>query len=217
MIKRLIKEARMLSCRLPVNHQKNFFIILFLTAGVLINPPINAFGADRKVWSSREIGVRFSYDNRWTEATPTQDSTVVAINWLSKKSNGLMATCYLQVSNVSNSGLGMIDTEDIHDQAEFIAESVKNNTSKRSDDYKRLILEKKFVDNYPVIYLVQLSKIKSFDEDYYLTIYSIITSWEKMGIMFSCGTEITNKFPQYKEPIEKQIVNVLRTLQFDRK
>ncbi len=173
-----------------------------------------SFGFDRSVWTSQELGVRFSYDNeKWTEATPTQDSTVVAINWLSKKSGGLMASCYL---GVYESGFGKLSPGAIHGQIENVAKSIKNNELKRSVEYKQISLEKRYSDNHPVIYLSRTVRWQGFDGSNNVNIYSLITAWNNKEIIFSCSSNIPIRFPKYKAEMEDQMMNVLRTLQFDR-
>lgn len=200
-------------------HDRNcpFFSRVLLTQFIIAYTllfPMQSYGFDRNVWSSPEHGVRFSYDNnKWTEVVPIQDSTVVTINWLSKKSKGLMASCYL---GVYESGFGKINAENIHDQIENVAKAIKRNELKRSFFYQQIALEKKFSDNHPVIYLSRTIKARGLDKNLELNIYSLITTWRGKEIMFSCSSDIPIRFPQYKEQIEEQMNNVLRTLQFDR-
>ena len=192
----------------------NFIAMQLCISSIFLIISFESHGFDRSVWSSQELGLRFSYDNtKWTEATPIQDSTVVVINWLSKKSGGLMATCYL---GVYESGFGRLSSGAIHGQAENVARSIKDNELKRSFEYKQISLEKRYSDNHPVIYLSRSVKSRGFDGEVNLNIHSLITAWKNNEIIFSCSSDITVKFPQYKEGIEEQMFKVLRTLQFDR-
>ena len=173
-----------------------------------------AYGGDKTLWASSDLMMRFTYNDRWEEVTPTQDSTVVAISWLSRKSKGLMATCYLQPKE---SSFGRLGAEDIHDQIDSVAKGIKKNTLKRSSEYKQILVEKRYVDNHPCIYLVQTAKVKGLERDFSMKIYSLVTAWNKKEIMFSCVSEVPILYPDYKDFIEEELVRVLRTIQFDRK
>lgn len=192
----------------------HFITIRLCISLIFLLISFESHGFDRSVWSSQELGLRFSYDNtKWTEATPIQDSTAVVINWLSKKSGGLMATCYL---GAYESGFGRLSPGAIHAQAENVAKSIKDNELKRSIEYKQISLEKRYSDNHPVIYLSRSVKMRGFDGEENVNIYSLITSWKNNEILFSCSSDIPVRFPRYKEEMEEQMLKVLRTLQFDR-
>ena len=205
-------ERKRLSCSGTRGYIFIVVQILILLISSLILVESHAF--DRTVWSSQDLGLRFSYDNtKWTEATPIQDSTVVCINWLCKKSGGLLATCYF---GVFKSGFGKLPADAIHGEANNVAKSIKENELKRCIEYSQLALERKYSDNHPVIYLSRSIKTRGFDGDEYFNIYSIITAWKNREIVFSCSSDIPIRFPQYKDEVEKQMMNVLKTLQFDR-
>ena len=197
----------------PFRYCQFFTVCLFILSTIILAPlPCNAFS--RNTWSSSELKLRFTYDNtKWSEVSTIQDSTAVTINWLSKKSGGLLASCYI---GAFDSGFGLLGPSDVHGQFQNVAESIKKNELKRAVEYRQIALEKKYTDNHPVIYLSRSVKTRSFDGDEVLNVYSIITAWNNKEIIFSCASAIPGRFPQYKEEIEKNMISVLKTLQFDR-
>ena len=76
-----------------------------------------SIGGEIKTWSSQKLGVRFSYDDNWTETTSIQESKVVSINWSSKRSNDPVATCYLETFE---SEFGGVDAGGVHSHIEMI-------------------------------------------------------------------------------------------------
>ena len=205
----IILRSTMKIKRLAKMNRNMFLFILLLTA--VLNS--NAIAMDKTLWKSNHLALRFTYNNKWQEVTPTQDSTIVSISWLSRKSKGLIATCYLQ-SRDSSFGLSSVET--IHDRIDIVAQSVKKNSLKRCTEYKQISVEKRYIDNYPCIFLNQVVTVKGLDGDVSMKIFSIVTAWNKKEIMFSSGSTIPILYPQFKEATEDEMIRVLRTLQFDR-
>lgn len=172
-----------------------------------------SIGGEKNVWSSQELGIRFSYDNKWIKKASTQDSSVVSIEWLSKKSNNLIATCYLEAFE---SEFGSVIAEDIHSYTDIIGEAYKNKEQDRCYDYNQIALKKRYIDNYPVIYFHRSCETRELKKNLFSTTYSLITSLRGKEISFSCVSNITSDFPEYEKGIQEQLLKVLGTLQIDR-
>ena len=171
-----------------------------------------SIAGEKNVWFSQELGIRFTYDKKWIEKASSQDSPVVTIEWLSKKSN-IIATCYLEAFE---SEFGSVIAEDIHSYTDIIGETYKNKEQDGCYDYNQIALKKRYIDNYPAIYLYRSCETRELKKKLFSNTYSLITSFRGKEISFSCVTNITSDFPEYEKGIQEQLLNVLGTLQFDR-
>ena len=88
-------------------------IFLFLAFGVMHMS--TAKSEEFSVWKNSVAGIRFTYPNNWKPSTPVEDQTLFVINWTSRKSGGLMATCYIEAND---SGMGHLTHSEIKNNAE---------------------------------------------------------------------------------------------------
>ena len=165
------------------------------------------------MWRNQDSRVRFTYPNIWEQSTPIEEQTLVAINWLSKKSGGLIATCYLQEHS---STVGNLTQESVHANKEAIAQSVLSNTKKRDPKAVLIKASSIYQDNYPAIYIERTMVSANVESVSKLRIYSIITSWNDKEVLFECASSVPDRFPETKEHVEGNIFRVLRSLQFVR-
>ena len=172
-----------------------------------------SLGGEKNVWFSQELGIKFTYDKNWIEKASSQDSPIVSIEWLSKKSKNLIATCHLEAFE---SELGSVIAEEIHSYTDITGETYKNKEQGRCYDYNQIALKKRYIDNYPVIYLYRSCETRELKKNIFSSTYSIITSFRGKEISFSCLSNITSDFPEYEMGIQEQLLKVLGTLQFDR-
>lgn len=95
-------------------------------------PPPHLDPVNRNLWSDDKLGVRFTYPPVWKEATATQPSTKVVINWRLSKSKALLATCYVETHGPATSTLARAEPSQIHKNIDSIAQSASPNKWGRS-------------------------------------------------------------------------------------
>ncbi len=186
-------------------------IILFLAFGVL--HMITAESEEFYVWKNSEVGIRFTYPKNWKPSTAIADQTLFVINWTSRNSGGLMASCYIEAND---SGIGHLTHSEIRNNAENIATAVLNNAKKRDPEAELRTYKSVLQDNVPAVYVERTFKITSIDGATIMRGYSIITAWKGKEIFFECVSDIPVRFEEYRKPVEDKIRRVLRSLQFDR-
>lgn len=186
-----------------------------------IPPPPHLDPVNRVLWSDKQLGIRFTYPKVWEEALATQSQTNVVINWRTKASKTLLAACYIE--SARNSELANQTVEIIKSNADEIAQIGLRNMKKRAPDAQIVNWKSVLQDGYPMVYAIKTGSVARFDSTVSLKTYSLVTVWQGYEINFECGTEILDsKYRQTKdgvlliEQVEKGILHVLRTLQFDR-
>jgi hypothetical protein len=184
-------------------------------------PPRHLDPVTRTVWSDPALGLRFTYPPVWKVATATQPSTRVVINWRLTKSKALLATCYIEVH--SGTGLADAQSSSIHANSDSIAQSLVQNLKARAPDARLIESKPAIQDGHPVVYVVRQGTVGFFDGKEQLKVYSISTSWRKNEIDFECATSVFGaeyaSLPGGQtliDQVEAGILNVMRTLQFDR-
>lgn len=204
-----------------------FTLLFTLTAQTVLSqptsPPPHLDPVNRTLWSDARLGIRFTYPSVWQLVTATQPSTRVVINWHLNKSKALLASCYIETYGSEISPLARSEPSMIHKNVDSIAQSALRNLRARAPNARLLEARAAIQDGHSVIFLVRDGTIESFDRNNHLKVYSIITTWRGTEITFECGTSIFGpKFTSVNDgertvvQVEEGILNVLRTLQFDR-
>ncbi len=186
-------------------------------------PPPHLDPVNRSVWSSKELGIRFTYPVAWEPSTPTQDSTRTVVSWRLKKSKTLLATCYIEAHGSTESTIAGLRPNEVHKAAESIAQATLKNMRQRAPDAELLSWKAAVQDGHPVVFIVRQGTIETFDQQHSVKLYSLATAWKNREVNFECatpvfGTEYTklDGGPRLVEQVELSIMSVLRTLQFDR-
>lgn len=198
-----------------------FYLLSSFFYSHAFSQPQNQNLINRTLWSDRDLGVRFTYSEKWQRSMPTQSATNVVINWHAQKSNGLLGTCYLESSDKTS--LAKANPSQIKNSAQSIADSTLRNIRQRAPDAEMLSWKSVVQDGHPAVYVVKIGTIQTFDTPYRLKVYSIVTSWRGKEIVFECVTTVFGpKFETVEngsviiQRIENELLHVLRTLQFDR-
>jgi hypothetical protein len=186
-------------------------------------PPRHLDPINRSLWSDDDLGLRFTYPPVWEQATATQPSTKVVINWRLSNSKSLLASCYVEASARDASSLARAEPAQIHNDIESITQSIMSNFQTRASNTRLVEARATMQDGYPVIYLVREGTVENLDLNIHLKIYSIITSWRGREVSFECSTSIfgaeyvaLDGGQMFVDQVEKGILHVMRTLQFDR-
>jgi hypothetical protein len=165
-------------------------------------------------WRSDNFGLIFGYDQRWKPANPSQKSTASVINWKSRASGGLMATCYLEVN--TSSDVARLTPRQVTDKAKSIADAMVRNGRLRDPNIRLVSWRTMQQDNHPVVYLERDMRIENINTTYNARIYSIVTAWRGREINFECASEIPINMPKAAAIVEGPIKSVLGSLQFVR-
>lgn len=186
-------------------------------------PPPHLDPVNRSLWSSNELGIRFTYPVAWELGTPTQDSTRVVVTWRLKKSKALLATCYVEAHGSTESQVAALRATDIHNAAKSVAQSALQNMRQRAPDAELLTWKRTVQDGQPAVYMIRQGTVETFDKSHRTKLYSLVTAWRNREINFECGTTVFGSEytkleggPRLIEQVELSILNVMRTLQFDR-
>ena len=165
-------------------------------------------------WRSDKFGLIFGYDQRWKPVNPSQRSTASVINWKSRASGGLMATCYLEVNNSSD--LAKLTPRQLTDKAKAIADAMVRNGRLRDPNMRLVTWRAASQDNHQIIYLERDMRIENIDRTINARIYSIVTAWKGREVNFECASEIPVSMPKAAGVVEGPIKSVLGSLQFVR-
>lgn len=211
---------------------RSVFPVILITAITLsakivrsepISPPLHLDPVQRTLWSNDNLGIRFTYPPVWRQAVVTQPSTKVVLTWRLKKSKALIATCYIEAIGPNGSSLAGAEPEQIHKNIDSISYSALKNLRTRAPNARLIEARAAMQDGHPVIFLIREGAIESIDRTIRMKVYSIATSWRGNEINFECGTSIygpeyaaTEGGPRLIAQVERAILHVLRTLQFDR-
>ena len=202
-----------------------FSCVLFWSSTALSQPtapPTHLDPINRTVWSDSSLGIRFTYPPVWQQATPTQPSSRVVVNWRLSKSKTLLATCYVETQKGTGTLAGASPAA-IRANVESIANSALRNLQQRAPDARLVEARSAIQDGHPVVYMIREGTIETFDRKVHTRTYSMATSWLGTEVNFECATSVFG--PQYTslaggqaivDQVETGILHVLRTLQFDR-
>lgn len=165
-------------------------------------------------WRSDNFGLIFGYDQRWKPVNPSQKSTVSVINWTSRASGGLMATCYLEVN--TSSDIAKLTPRQVADKAKTIADAIVRNGRLRDPNIRLVTWRLTQQDNHPVVYLERDMRIENVNAVFNARMYSMVTAWKGREINFECASEIPITMPKASGIVEGPIKSVLGSLQFVR-
>lgn len=177
----------------------------------------------RTVWSSSELAIRFTYPGVWKADTPIQATTNISLAWRLKQSKTLLATCYVESHSQGESAVAKLAATDLHRNGRSIAESLVQNMRLRAPDATLVAWRNTVQDGHPVVYTVREGTIQTLDRKHRLKLYALSTAWRGREINLECGTPIFG--PDYTslergaeliQQVEDGILNLMRTLQFDR-
>lgn len=164
-------------------------------------------------WRSDSLGVIFGYDERWKPANPSQRSTVAVVNWTSRKSGGLMATCYLEVNE---SDVGKLTPAQVRQDARDIVDAFMRNGRLRDPNMELINWRSATQDNHPVVYMERDMSVSNLNEAFRARIYSVVTSWRGHEINMECASPIPVTMPKVAGIVEGPIQKVLGSMQFVR-
>jgi len=164
-------------------------------------------------WRSDELGVIFGYDERWKPANASQKSTAAVVNWTSRRSGGLMATCYLETKT---SVLGQFTPEMVKQRAKLIADAVLKNGRLRDPSMQLTDWRVATQDNHPVVYIERDMSVTNLNGTTNSRIYSMFTSWQGREVNMECASTIPVSMPKLSGIVEGPIKKVLSSLQFIR-
>ena len=187
------------------------------------SPPQHLDPVNRTLWSDERLGIRFTYPPVWQQATATQPSTRVVVNWRLRKSKALLATCYIETHGPESSSLARAEPAQIHKDIDSIARSALRNFQARAPGARLVEAKAAVQDGHPVIFLVREGTVENLDRKIHNKSYSIVTVWRSTEVNFECGTSVYG--PEYAsldggqrliQQVEAGILHVLKALQFDR-
>lgn len=165
-------------------------------------------------WRSDKLGLIFGYDQRWKPVNASQKSTVSVVNWTTRASDGLMATCYLEINDSSD--VARLKPSQITKNAKAIADAMLRN-GKLRDPAMRLVTWRPISqDNYPAVYLERDMRVENLGRTFNARLYSIVTAWKGREVNFECASEVPIKMPKVAGVVEGPIKTVLGSLQFVR-
>ena len=171
----------------------------------------------------RDLDVSFAYPQNWVATPPVEQRTRFTTNWLTK-SGGLMATCYLRVSEGTNEVL----ENDLKSHFEIIRDSFVEKTLKRVDSFEVRRAELSRIDGKDAIYIEADATIKSIGKETNMRIYTLLTYWKRHEIALECGSRVPlmdtsdladfdrGQYLKAIENVEAIIMRTLRTLHFER-
>lgn len=165
-------------------------------------------------WRSDNFGLIFGYDQRWKPVNPSQRSTASVINWTSRASGGLMATCYLEVN--SSSELAKLTPTQVAVKGKAIADAMVRNGKLRDPSMRLVTWRSAKQDNHPVVYVERDMRVENIDRTFNARIYSVVTAWKGREVNFECASEIPISMPKAAGIVEGPIKSVLGSLQFVR-
>lgn len=168
---------------------------------------------DTTFWRSDKFGIIFGYDERWRVATPSQKSTATVINWVSRKSGGLMATCYLEINN---SEIGELKPDQIQRKSKQIVDAFMQNGRLRDPNIQLTDWRFMVQDNHPVVYIERDMSVVNLNNTIRTRIYSMVTSWHGYEVNMECSSSIPITMPKASGVVEGPILKILGSVQFVR-
>lgn len=167
-------------------------------------------------WRHDEAGLLLGYDERWKAVNASQANSAIVLNWRSAKGDGLMATCYLELSEKGQNALANLRPDEIHANAESIAATLLANGRKR-DPNSTLISSKRVIqDNHQAVYAVRNISLETIRNKSELKMYSLMTAWKGREVNLECASDIPVKFPTLAFSVEEPITRLMASLQFVR-
>lgn len=127
-------------------------LTLLLLIGLAVNCSKSSWAQSSTWIRDDQLKLSFAYRPPWVTASASENATVFVVNWLGK-TGGLVATCYLQA--YEGSSLSLLNSKKVHEKSAEITKSVLNNMKTRYSEAKLIASENKYVDGYPVVFVVR--------------------------------------------------------------
>jgi hypothetical protein len=204
-------------------------LVKFISAIMLLLFAFPVAAKDTFTWyRAPNIKVSFAYSSKFLPSEPIEASTLFAVNWRTKKSGGLMASCYLKIKPITT-GSATAARQRLKSDPKIHAEAILD-LSRKAGRKVDLVSQKSIkIDDLDAVYFVSKVSSESLDKTVTMDMYQIFTYWDGHGISFICGTPINSQLKdKFKgrftdEQVKKAVMNVkaeimkvLRTLHFDR-
>lgn len=190
-------------------------LTFLLLIGLAVNCSKSSWSQSSTWLRDDQLKVSFAYRPPWVKASASESATIFVVNWLGK-TGGLVATCYLQA--YSGSSLSRLDSKTVHEKSAEITKSIMNNMKTRYSEAKLISSENKFVDGYPVVFLVRDGHSQGLNDTVSIRAWSLVTAWRIHEIQFECASPIPHQFPNHEvtHTVENEIMRMLGTLHFER-
>ncbi len=174
------------------------------------------------------IKVSFAYTPKFAPSEPIEASTLFLVNWRTKKSGGLMASCYLKTKPITVGNAASARSRLKSDPASHVKAIL--DLSRKAGRKVDLVSQKSIkIDDLDAVYFVSEISSESLDKTVSMDLHQIFTYWNGHGISFICGTPINSQLKgkvkgQFSDEqvrkavmnVKAEIMKVLRTLRFDR-
>ncbi len=206
----------------PSRHNKLFIAFLSLASFLVSTSSVEA-GPRGHWYRDKELSISFHYPSKFIPAEPAELTTRHVVNWRSKKSQGLIASCYLRATLIkSEAHEGR--TALVSNRALIVAAFVKK-TNLRATSVKVIEARPIKSDGLQSLFLKVDSTIENFDQIYNLRTYTILTFWKGHEVALECGSTVPvsaeEQLPEEEAQatvryVEDGIWSVLRTLHFQR-
>lgn len=198
---------------------------IFVVVCVSISSTPAVSQSDEMTWHhERDLDVSFAYPQNWVPSPPVEQRTRFVTQRLSK-SGGLMAVCYLRVSELTSD----VVEQDLESYFDLIRDSFVIKTLERVDSFEVRRAELSRIDGKDAIYIEADATIKSIGKETNMRVYTLLTYWRRHEIALECGSEVPlmdtsdltgserDQFLKAIENIESEIMRTLRTLHFERR
>lgn len=193
-------------------------LILFL---VLVVPSSYA-GGDMTWHQVPEIKVSFAYSSKFKPEPPAEQSTLFLVNWRTKKSRNLMASCYLKAP--ASPYDDVMARNQLRDNPTGYVNSVIKLEIKRGRKVALISHRSVKIDDLDGVYFVLKVTSESFDETIEMNLYHLVTQWKGRQVGLICGTSLPyalkgqgseKQIAKVVKKVEAEIKKVLRTLHFE--
>jgi hypothetical protein len=204
-------------------------MLKFLTYSSCIVLPVifivsQAAAGDNFTWyKDPKIKLSFAYPEKFKPENPAEQSTRVLVNWRTKKSRNIMASCYLKAMPTVGKDAAARQQLKINPDG-YIKSNI--DFARKMGRTVSLISQRNIkIDDLDGLYFVTKGTSESFDRTITLDLHHIVTFWDAHQIILMCGTslpyELKGQAPEDQiikvvAKVEAEIMKVLRTLHFDR-
>lgn len=191
----------------------------------LLFSAIQVAADSKQRYINRDLDISLVYPKNWIIEPTIEESTLFKVVWRTKKSESLIALCYIRA--VENKDW-MLYSENFYDHYQELLDGFITATSDRTDQLELVSDKLTRVDGKDVMFTIMKTKIQNLDKVSQMRVYTVLTFWRKHEIAFECATEMLDinptEFPNaqqkgvidFQEKIEKTIMQILSTLHFDR-
>lgn len=198
--------------------------LIYLNSIFLVFVVSQAAAGDSFTWyRDPDVKVSFAYPEKFKPESPAEQSTRFLVNWRTKTSRDLMATCFLKmVPTVGDDAAARYQLKiNPEERVQSFMDFAKKAGRKPSLTSHRNIM----IDDLDGVYFVIKFTSETFDKTMTLDLHHIVTFWDGHQIVLACGTalryQLAGQAPeetieQVVKNVEVEIMKVLRTLHFDR-